>query len=100
MFRAILHDEKVYPDPFTFKPERFLTKDGKIDKTIRDPRYACFGFGRRICPGRYMAFSAVWIALASIIYCFDIEKAVDEDGKVVQPSHEYVSALVMYVFDF
>lgn len=93
----MLHDEDVYPDPFAFKPERFLTKDGKIDKTVRDPRHACFGFGRRICPGRYMAFSAVWIALASIIYCFDIKKAVDEDGNVIELDHEYLSALVMCV---
>ncbi|EKM82076.1 hypothetical protein AGABI1DRAFT_105435 [Agaricus bisporus var. burnettii JB137-S8] len=93
---AMLHDETVYPDPFTFKPERFLTKDGKIDKTVRDPRHTCFGFGRRICPGRYMAFSAVWIAIASILYCFDIKKAVDEDGNVIQPSHEYLSALVVF----
>jgi cytochrome P450 len=91
----MLHDEAVYPDPFTFKPERFLTKDGKIDKTVRDPRHACFGFGRRICPGRYMAFSAVWIALASLLYCFDIQKAKDGEGNTIELSHEYLSALVM-----
>jgi len=94
-FRAMLHDEDVYPDPFTFKPERFLTKDGKIDETIRDPRHACFGFGRRICPGRHMAFSAIWIALASILYSFNIEKAKDESGEIIELSHEYLSALVM-----
>ncbi|KAF9446019.1 cytochrome P450 [Macrolepiota fuliginosa MF-IS2] len=92
---AMLHDENVYPDPFTFKPERFLTKDGMIDKSVRDPRHACFGFGRRICPGRYMAFSAVWITLASIVYCFDIKKAVDESRKEIELTHEYVSAIVI-----
>jgi len=93
--RAMLHDEDVYPDPFTFKPERFLTKDGKIDETIWDPRHACFGFGRRICPGRHMAFSAVWIALASILYSFNIEKAKDESGETMELSHEYISAMIM-----
>ena len=91
----MLHDEDVYPDPFTFKPERFLTKDGKIDETIWDPRHACFGFGRRICPGRHMAFSAVWIALASILYSFNIEKAKDESGETMELSHEYISAMIM-----
>jgi len=38
-----------------------------------------------------MASSAVWIAIASIIATFDIAKAVDEDGKVVEPSFEYVT---------
>ncbi|KXN82772.1 O-methylsterigmatocystin oxidoreductase [Leucoagaricus sp. SymC.cos] len=92
---AILHNETVYPDPFTFNPERFLTKDGNINKEIRDPRHACFGFGRRICPGRFMAYSTVWVAIASLIYCFDFKKAVDEDGNVIELSHEYHSALVV-----
>jgi hypothetical protein len=52
----------------------------------------------RICPGRYMAFSAVWIGIASLIAAFDITKAVDENGDVIEPSQEYSSALVVYVF--
>ncbi|KAF5349136.1 hypothetical protein D9756_009447 [Leucocoprinus leucothites] len=95
---AMLHNEHVYPDPFAFRPERFLTEDGKsLDKTVRDPRHACFGFGRRICPARFMAFSAVWIALASIMYCFDIKKEADEDGNVVELTHDYDSALIVCV---
>ena len=42
-----------------------------------------------------MAFSAVWIAIASLIYVFDFEKAVDEDGNIIEPTHEYISALVV-----
>ena len=39
-------DEEVYPDPESFKPERFI-KDGTLNKNIRDPRDIVFGFGRR-----------------------------------------------------
>lgn len=42
-----------------------------------------------------MAFSAVWVAIASLIYVFDFEKAVDENGNIVEPTHEYISALVV-----
>ena len=43
----MLHNETIYPDPFLFKPERFM-KDGKINNAeIRDPAHAAFGFGRR-----------------------------------------------------
>lgn len=56
---AILHDPEAYPEPEKFKPERYLKKgaDGEWvwDSTVRDPRVACFGFGRRICPGRWLA---------------------------------------------
>ncbi|RDB18406.1 hypothetical protein Hypma_000372 [Hypsizygus marmoreus] len=96
---AMLHNETVYPDPFEFKPERFI-KDGKLNPEAKDPAHAAFGFGRRICPGRYMAFSAVWIAVASIVAAFDITKAVDENGEVIEPSHEYLSALVSMPLPF
>ena len=44
--RAMLHDEQKYPDPFAFKPERWLTEDGKLNPDLREPS-AIFGFGRR-----------------------------------------------------
>jgi cytochrome P450 len=81
---AIQHDEEVNPDPFAFRPESFL-KDGKLDPRVQDPEIAAFGLGRRICPGRYMALDSVWITVVSILGMFSIEKAIDEDGKVIEP---------------
>jgi hypothetical protein len=52
--RAILHDENVYPDPHTFKPERWLTASGQLDPNAKEP-LAFFGYGRRLCPGRHLA---------------------------------------------
>ena len=46
--RAFLHDSEAYPDPLAFKPERFLTSEGKFNHAIRDPELAAFGYGRRI----------------------------------------------------
>ncbi|KAJ7749720.1 cytochrome P450 [Mycena metata] len=89
---AILHDEDMYPDPHSFKPERFLL-DGKLNPAIRDPD-AAFGFGRRICPGRNMATSSLWITIASILSTFNISKATDDYGDVVELSHEYVPGLI------
>jgi cytochrome P450 len=82
----------TYPDPFSFRPERFI-KDGKIDPDVKDP-LAAFGFGRRICPGRHMAQASVWIAAASMLASFDIAKAVNADGSVVEPSGEYTTEML------
>jgi cytochrome P450 len=38
------HDENVYPEPFSFKPERFLNVDGTLND---DNRVLAYGFGRR-----------------------------------------------------
>ncbi|KAJ7146878.1 cytochrome P450 [Mycena epipterygia] len=89
---AILQDEDMYPDPTAFKPERFL-RDGKLNPDVRDPQ-AAFGFGRRICPGRHMAMSSMWITVASVLAVFDITKAVGEDGKIIEPSYEYTPDLI------
>lgn len=45
-YRAVMNDERMYPDPFTFNPDRFIA-GGKLDPTVRDPE-AAFGYGRRI----------------------------------------------------
>lgn len=48
--RAMLHDEKMYPDPFKLNPERWLDSDGKLlveSKAPMHPFKAAFGFGRR-----------------------------------------------------
>ena len=43
---AICRDPKVYPDPETFNPDRFL-KDGKINPLVFNPEDRVFGAGRR-----------------------------------------------------
>lgn len=57
----MLRDPNVYKDPERFNLERFLGENLE-----RDPRQMAFGFGRRICPGRLLAY---------------------ENGVVVEPVH-------------
>ncbi|KAF9004239.1 cytochrome P450 [Cyathus striatus] len=87
--KAMLHDETLYPDPETFNPDRFITPDGKLNNDIRNPEDVAFGFGRRICPGRHLARSSIWLAVASILAVFDIQKAVDENGELIEPTGAY-----------
>jgi len=42
----MLRDERDYPEPHEFRPERFL-RNGKLDDSVRDPMDIAFGFGRR-----------------------------------------------------
>ena len=88
-FRAILHNETTYPEPDLFSPQRFL--NATSTPTFPD---AAFGFGRRICPGRYIARDAVWIAIASILATFEIRKALDEKGNEVEPLDDCASGVV------
>ncbi|EJF55426.1 hypothetical protein DICSQDRAFT_74043, partial [Dichomitus squalens LYAD-421 SS1] len=44
---SMLHDPAEYPEPETFRPERFLNADGSLNSDVRDPATLAFGFGRR-----------------------------------------------------
>ena len=63
-----------------------------------EPEVAAFGFGRRKCPGRYLAMDSLWIAMAYLLTCFNIEKPVDENGQVIEPSGEYTTGLLRFVY--
>ncbi|KAF7368440.1 Cytochrome P450 [Mycena venus] len=96
---SIVIGNEMYPDPKSFKPERFLL-GGKLNSDVRDPEAVIFGFGRRICPGRHMAYSSLWLTIASILATFDINKAVDNDGNVIEPSYEYSAAVIFTPLPF
>ncbi|KAF8550955.1 cytochrome P450 [Imleria badia] len=96
--RAILHDPDVFPEPHVFRPERFLTSDGQINKDVIDPRQLVFGYGRRLCPGREFAMSSLFIKFACILATLNVRPAintseVDQHKKVMEfldPNSIYV----------
>ncbi|KAK0236018.1 cytochrome P450 [Armillaria nabsnona] len=94
---AILHDSKDYPNPLVFDPDRFMPGDGKEPQP--QPTTA-FGFGRRICPGRHLALNTVWIAIASMAATLSFSKAVDSEGRVVEPSDIYTDGFVSFPAPF
>src|SRR5262245_50106464 len=91
--RSILHDLETYHAPEVFNPDRFLSASnvtGNQKEVAPDPDSA-FGFGRRICPGKDMAYDAVWICIATILATLDIFAATDEFGDPIQVKGEYTS---------
>lgn len=45
-----------------------------------------------------MAYESLWVAVAAVIAAFDITKAVDAHGAVIEPSGEYTDGFLSYVF--
>jgi cytochrome P450 len=91
LLRGILHNPDDYPDPDTFNPARYLTSDGVLDPSVRDPRTACFGFGRRICPGRHIADASIFATVSTLLATVDVVRAKDAQGKEVIPKLELKS---------
>jgi cytochrome P450 len=82
-FRAVLHDPAIYPDPDSFKPERFINPDGSV---LDDPVLAVgFGSGKRICPGRHLVDSTLFIVVASLLAVFNIRGNGTDKGPDAYP---------------
>jgi cytochrome P450 len=92
-FRTILQDPKVYKDPSVFNPERFL-KDGELDPSVRDPTVATFGFGRRICPGRFFSDNAVYASVSHVLAVYDIKPSLDKNGKEIEITPDMTDGLL------
>lgn len=76
-----MHDPVMFPEPDTFRPERFLeTTDPRL-QNFELP----FGFGRRICVGMHLGLNSLFINVARILWGYDILPAIDEHGKEVVP---------------
>ena len=91
-YRAIIHDEETYPNPFHFDPSRFLG-----NKPQPDPFKFVFGFGRRTCPGAHLAETTLFLNIANILAVFNISKPLNEEGKEVEPIIEWSNGVATCV---
>ncbi|KAI1866588.1 hypothetical protein JX265_007889 [Neoarthrinium moseri] len=68
---SLHHNEDYFPDPFTFRPERWL--DDGADKARA--AFAPFSVGPRTCAGKPLAYQEISLALAKTLWYFDFEPA-------------------------
>ncbi|KAJ5613717.1 cytochrome protein [Penicillium herquei] len=74
-YQAINTDETTFPDGASFRPERWLD-----DPTLP---VTAFGFGRRACVGRHLAWDMLCIAVARILWLFNVDQ--DPEVPVAKP---------------
>jgi hypothetical protein len=95
--RAMMHDPTTYNDPMAFKPERFLETEGHVPEM--DPHSIAFGFGRRICPGRFLADNTVYLSVAQSLTVFDISNATQE-GIAITKSPKFEPGVISHPTPF
>ncbi|CAG2107870.1 unnamed protein product, partial [Medioppia subpectinata] len=77
---AIHHDEDYYPDPFAFKPDRFLPENRH---NIKPYTYLPFGSGPRNCIGMRFAMLSMKLVVAKMVQQFRVYRVPDTDVPVV-----------------
>jgi cytochrome P450 len=70
------HDAALYPDPYAFRPERWLEDDGRLRKP---GTYAWipFGGGRRRCLGASFALLEMKIVLRAVLHARELAPVTD-----------------------
>jgi len=86
----ILHDESLYPEPFAFKPDRYMVplSDPQAEKE-RDPLTYAFGYGRRVCPGLHLAEASMFLSIAMTLSAYNIRQKRDAGGNVIELKLDY-----------
>jgi cytochrome P450 len=78
------HDPAIYgEDAANFNPERFLGNTGMSPREARYDGHRTYGFGKRVCLGKYAANETLYISMATVLWAARLERHCDESGKEV-----------------
>ncbi|KAK7040226.1 hypothetical protein VNI00_010032 [Paramarasmius palmivorus] len=84
---AINHDPEFFEDPESFRPERYLTTEHGTKPGVDDRAFRAdigFGFGRRACPGMYLARNSLMLVAMNLIWAFEFKPLLDpKTGSII-----------------
>ncbi|KAG4271308.1 hypothetical protein FPRO04_11070 [Fusarium proliferatum] len=92
---SLTHDPEVYHDPMEFKPERYFEPYNEPS-----PSDLVFGFGRRACPGRWIAEQTLFLSIAQTLAVFEIKKELDGEGNEIEVRYEQLPGVISRVKPF
>jgi cytochrome P450 len=75
--KAMCSNPETYADPDVFDP-------GRYERGEPHP-VGNFGFGRRKCPGNWLALASVWAFVANLLAIFRVDMMEDGDGGFKEP---------------
>jgi cytochrome P450 len=80
------YNSDLYPEPFVFRPERWLTKSedpegsSEEDVALAESGHCAFSTGSRGCVGKNMAWLEMQIVLAKLLFALEIRPDADARG--------------------
>jgi len=89
---AVHHDEKVFPDPFCFRPERFINEHGQF---VKNEHVIPFSIGKRYCPGEPLARMELFLYFTSMLQRFTFKNpegqvlSVDSEPDFINPPPQF-----------
>ncbi|TVY75856.1 Cytochrome P450 monooxygenase apf7 [Lachnellula suecica] len=86
---AIQHDEKYFPDPFTYSPERWLVSKENPAEAIGKLRsaFSAFSIGPVGCLGKNLAYMELTVTLARVLWSLDFRISSSKSASDAQESY-------------
>ncbi|BFZ13569.1 hypothetical protein BsWGS_16608 [Bradybaena similaris] len=84
---AVHHDPDDWPQPWTFKPERFLDTTGQLLPPSHPARrrLLTFGAGRRVCLGEALAKNRLFLFAAALVQHFWFAPSAEDERSGTLP---------------
>ncbi|KAF8265024.1 cytochrome P450 [Lactarius quietus] len=83
--RVLNFDPEVFGhNAAEFDPTRYMDEKGQLKTLIegREEGHMSFGFGRRVCPGRYVAEGTLTIDFATLLWAMRFERPEGSEGEL------------------
>ncbi|CAH1799433.1 unnamed protein product [Owenia fusiformis] len=91
---ALHHDENIFDEPWSYKPERWLDDSDQLVSIEERNKTFPFGAGRRVCAAEQFARTRVFLFLANILQRFTIVQPEDAEPSSADP-RDYTLGLVL-----
>ena len=97
---AFLRNEKKYPDPDNYRPERWLepswpTYQEPLSQFPTVMGMTSFGWGQRACLGQSLTRDETLIACGGLMWAYNLKKKTGPDGQIVEPSISKSNSLLI-----
>jgi len=98
--RAFNRNEKKYPDPESYRPERWLepswpSYQEPLSQHPTITGMTSFGFGQRACLGQSLTRDETFVACGGLLWGFNLVKKKDVNGNVIEPSTNKSNSLLI-----
>lgn len=98
---ALHHNEEYFPEPFVYRPERWLKSPSEVDSDARPSHansssnsaraaFIPFTLGARACAGKAMAYHEVGLVIAKTIWYFDFQPSDANERVCVNDNGEFL----------
>lgn len=91
---CVMHNEAYFPEPFAFRPERWLgpeaeqssvaisDAEAEQERSTMRAAFAPFALGETGCLGKAMAYQEMSLVVAKTLWYFDFDRVAGEAGRL------------------